>query len=390
LIRNTKNTEQEMARVLINTLSRYKSWITSAGITLAIALWLASGYVGGGSKSYEYDQDHNIESAPRASVRVRHQVAEEVTRNIIVNGRTAPARVVELNAETDGRVVGVAAERGERFDAGDVIVRLDDRDRHARLAQAEATVKQRQLEFEARSRLKGNSYVSEAQLQEADALLEAAKAELTRARLDIEYMVIRAPFDGALQERHVEAGDFVKVGDPVATIVDDRTLVIRASIAEYEAHFIRKGGPGSAKLATGQIVNGKIRYIAPVADEATRTFNVELEIDNADGTLRGGITAELIIPAETIYAQKVSPSLLTLDDEGNLGIKTVNEAGIVEFHKADVAMSSSEGVWIAGLPHSATIITVGQGFVSEGAVVDAVPEAEIDTAVATNLAPTAN
>lgn len=371
-----------MAKTEINKLSRYKSWITSAGITLAIALWLASGHIDGGAKSYELDNSAEVLSAPRASVRVRHQIAEEVTRNIIVNGRTAPARVVEVNAETDGRVVGVGSERGDRFSAGDIIVRLDERDRSARLAQAEATVKQRQLEFEARAKLKGDSYVSEAQLQEADALLEAAKAELTRAKLDIEYMVIRAPFDGALQERHVEVGDFVKLGDPVATIVDERTLIVRASVAEYEAHFITKGGPGSANLATGQSVNGRIRYIAPVADEATRTFNVELEIDNTDGILRAGITAELIIPAETIYAQKMSPSLLTLDDEGNLGIKTVNESGRVEFHKADIAMSSSEGVWIAGLPYSATIITVGQGFVTEGVVVDAVPEDEIDTAVA--------
>jgi multidrug efflux system membrane fusion protein len=129
-------------------------------------------------------------------------------------------------------------------------------------------------------------------------------------------------------------------------------------------------------------VVGTIRYIAPVADEATRTFNVELEIDNTDGSLRAGMTAELMIPAETIYAQKISPSLLTLDDEGNLGVKIVNDSGIVEFHTADIAMSSSEGVWIAGLPHSANIITVGQGFVNVGVFVDAIPEDEINTAVA--------
>ena len=371
-----------MTKAVLKHLHRYKSWLISAAITVAIALWLASGHVGDGSKSHEAAVQPEVQATTHARVRVRHQTAEEVTRNIVVNGRTAPARVVELNAETDGRVVATGAERGDRFSAGDVIVKLDDRDRHARLAEAEATVKQRQLEFEARARLKGNSYVSEAQLQEADAMLEAAKAELTRARLDIDYMFVRAPFDGALQDRHVEVGDFVKLGDPVATIVDERKLVVRASIPEYEAHFIIKGGPGSAKLATGQTVNGTIRYVAPVADEATRTFNVELEIDNADGDLRGGMTAELTIPAETIYAHKISPSLLTLDDEGNLGIKTVNDSGLVEFHKADIAMSSSEGVWIAGLPYAATIITVGQGFVAEGAVVDAVPESTIETAVA--------
>jgi len=369
-------------KVELNKLRRYKSWITSAGITIAIALWLASGHMGGGTKSYGSEQESQVTTAPFASVRVRHQFAEEFTRNIIVNGRTAPARIVELNAETDGRVIGIGVERGDRFDAGDVIVKLDQRDRGARLAQAEATVKQRELEFDARAKLKGNSYVSEAQLQEAKALLETAKAELTRARLDIDYMVIRAPFAGALQDRQVEVGDFVKLGDPVAMIVDDRTLIIKASIAEYEAHFVKKGGPGSARLATGQTVNGTIRYIAPVANQATRTFDVELEIDNADGALRAGMTAELVIPAETIYAQKVSPSLLTLDDNGDLGIKVVNESGMVEFHAADIAMSSSDGVWIAGLPHSATIITVGQGFVNEGVMVNAIPEDEIATAVA--------
>ena len=70
------------------------------------------------------------------------------------------------------------------------------------------------------------------------------------------------------------------------------------------------------------------------------------------------------------------------DDDGNLGIKTVNDSGVVEFHAADIAMSSSEGVWIAGLPYTAAIITVGQGFVSEGTAVDAIAEAAIDTAVA--------
>ncbi len=371
-----------MMKVKPNNLLRYKSWITSAGITVAIALWLASGHFGGGTKANPSDDDSTVTSTPHPSVRVRHQMAEEITRNIIVNGRTAPARIVELNAETDGRVINVGVERGDRFDIGDVIVQLDERDRSARLAQAQATVKQRELEYAARAKLMGDSYVSEAQLQQAEALLEAAKAELTRARLDIDYMVIRAPFDGALQERQVEIGDFVKLGDPVATIVDERTLIVSAGIAEYEAHFVRKGGPGSAKLATGEIVNGTIRYIAPVADEATRTFTVELEIDNATGAWRAGMTAELIIPAETIYAQKISPSLLTLDDEGNLGVKTVDEAGKVEFHAADIAMSSSEGVWIAGLPFSATIITVGQGFVNEGVMVNAIPEDEIDIAVA--------
>ena len=363
-------------------LKRYKSWLISAAITTTIALWLISGQIGNQDNDPDDAQVAKQETEARPSVRVRRQTAEEVTRTIAVNGRTAPARVVDINAETDGRIVAVGRERGDRLNRGDVIVRLDERDRHARLAQASATVKQRELEFAAREKLRGESYVSEAQLQEAAALLEAAKAELTRAELDINYMVIRAPFDGALQERHVEVGDFVKKADPIASFVDDRTLIVSASISEYDAHYIAKGQEGSAELATGEIVTGVVRYMAPVADEATRTFTVELAIDNSDGAYRAGMTAKLMIPGETVSAQRVSPSLLTLDDAGNLGIKTLNDAGVVEFHRADIVMSSSDGIWIAGLPHLTTIITVGQGFVNEGALVDAVPEDDIETAVA--------
>lgn len=303
-------------------------------------------------------------------------------RTIIVNGKTAPARVVELSAETDGRVEHIGAARGADVNRSEVIVRLDQRDRSARLAQAEATVKQRQVEYEGRMRLKSESYVSEAQLQEAIALLEAAKTELTRARLDLDYMTIRAPFDGALQSRFVEIGDFVKVGDPIATFVDNRTMIVSANVSEFDARFVEPGQAAEARLATGETVRGTVRYVAPVADAATRTFVVELEVDNSDGMLRAGGTAELRIPAERVYAHRISPSLLTLDDAGNIGVKIVNDKGVVEFVVADIALSSSDGMWIAGLPKTATIITVGQGYVTAGSMVIAVAEDDIDTAVA--------
>jgi len=263
-----------------------------------------------------------------------------------------------------------------------LIVRLDRRDREARFAQAEATVKQRELEYQGRLKLKSDSYVSEAQLQEAVARLETAKTELKRAELDLDYMNIRAPFGGALQARQVEVGDFLKRGDPVATFVDNRTIIVSANLSEFDARYVDVGDSAEARLATGETVRGRIRYVAPVADEATRTFGVELEIDNADGALRIGGTAELRIPAEEVLAHRVSPSLLTLDDAGNIGVKIVDQNGLVEFVVADIALSSSDGIWLAGLPQDATIITVGQGYVQNGALVQAVPEGDVKTAVA--------
>lgn len=364
-----------------NNFNRYKSWLISLGLVIIVSLWVVSGLLGA-------DDDNEPErAAPGAAsntnaVRVRTQTAEEISRTIVVNGKTAPARMAHLAAETDGRVVSVDAERGANLEPGDVIVRLDQRDRAARLAQAEATVKQREVEYSGRLRLQSESYVSEAQLQEAIALLEAARAELKRAQLDLAYMTIRAPFAGALQSRNVEVGDFVSRGDPVAIFVDNRTIIVSANLSEFDARYVHVGDEAEASLATGETVRGRIRYVAPVADEATRTFTVEMEVDNTAGNLRAGGTAELRIPAEQVLAHRVSPSLLTLDDAGNVGVKIVDTDGLVEFVVADIALSTSDGIWLTGLPETATIITVGQGYVASGSAVDAVPESDAKTAVA--------
>jgi multidrug efflux system membrane fusion protein len=363
--------------------AKHRSWFYSAGIAALITVWLLSGALGGDdADTAEAETVATSIAAPRSKVRVRTQTAEEVVRTIVVNGETAPARVVQISAETDGRVTSTGAERGANVARGGLLVRLDERDRKARLAQAQATVKQREVEYEGRLKLQTESYVSEAQLQEAIAQLEAAKTELRRAELDLDYMNVRAPFDGALQARDVEVGDFLKVGDPIATFVDNRKIIVAADVSEFDARYVEVGEPAEARLATGELVRGEIRYVAPVADTATRTFAVELEIDNADGALRAGGTAELLIPAETVRAHRVSPSLLTLDDAGNVGLKIINEQGEVEFVVADIALSSSNGVWLAGLPDTATIITVGQGFVNTGALVDAVAESDVETSLA--------
>lgn len=367
----------------LGKLKKFRSWLISAGIALLITVWLASGQLDG-----ETPEDVSTRvvttttSAQASSVRVRTQSAEEIMRTIVVNGETAPARVVSIAAETDGRVEYVGVRRGANVERGAVIVRLDERDRKARLAQAEATVRQREVEYQGRLKLEEQSYVSEAQLQEAVAQLESAKTELKRAQLDLDYMTIRAPFGGALQERHVEVGDFVSAGDPIARFVDNRKIIVTADVSEFDAGYVQTGQAAQARLATGETVHGTIRYVAPVADEATRTYTVELEIDNGDGQLRAGGTAELRVPAERVLAHRISPSLLTLDDAGNIGVKIINDEGEVEFVFADVALATSEGVWVAGLPDLSTIITVGQGFVVPGTLVNAVPESDVETAVA--------
>lgn len=349
-----------------------RPWLLAGLVAGLVVLWLASGSIGGGHGPAPAAAAKSETAAPPPRVQVRNQAAQPITRFISVFGRTAPARVVEIKAETNGRVEAFDAARGKQLRQGAVMVRLDLRDRQARLEQARASVAQHQTAYEGQLELKKQGYVSDTQIAETLAKLEGAKADQVRAELDLDYMVIRAPFDGVIQERPVEIGDFVRAGDPVLSFVDNTRLIVTGSIAEQDAKHVSVGDEAGAKLVTGQQVRGRIRFIAPVADEATRTFTVELEVPNAGGRLPSGVTAEMQLPAGEVLAQKVSPAILSLDAEGRIGIMTVDAGQRAVFTPVEIARSEPDGVWVTGLPADATIITVGQGYVSAGQRVEPV------------------
>ena len=362
-----------------------RPWILAVSVSLLVVLWMYSGSFGPQEiVTTEIVSAGGRDAGLPTRVQVKTQVAGEVTKFISVYGQTAPARTIELSAETEGRVAAIGAARGARVEKGQVILRLDLRDREARLAQARASVNEHRTSYQAQLKLKSEGYVSDTQIAETVARLETAKAELIRAKLDLEYMVIRAPFDGVLQEREVEVGDFVRAGDNVATLVDNTSIIVSATIAEQDARFVEVNGTGEGVLATGQRVSGRIRYVAPVADQSTRTFNVELEVENPDGSLPAGVTAQMQLPGGRTMAHKISPSLLTLDEEGNVGIKIVNEYDKVEFYQVELARSDTDGVWISGLPDTARIIVVGQGYVMAGQTVEPV-FVQSDTALAETM-----
>jgi multidrug efflux system membrane fusion protein len=358
-----------------------RPWLMAGLVTATVLLWLASGFIGERKHDDEAAGGSISTQSDMTRVQVAAQQAQLITRYISVFGRTAPARVVEIKAETNGRIESLGAARGQQVPRGTVMLRLDLRDRQARLQEAEASVAQHQTAYEGQLELKAQGYVSETQIAETLAKLEAAKAELTRARLDLDYMTIRAPFDGVILERMVEQGDFVRAGDPVLTFVDNTKLIVTASIAEQDAGYVSVGSSALAKLVTGEEARGRIRYLAPVAEESTRTFTVELELQNADGRLPAGVTAEMEIPAGDMLAHKVSPAILSLAADGRIGVMTVDPANQVVFNEIQIARSAPDGVWITGLPQAANIIVVGQGYVSAGQEVEPV-FADRETALA--------
>ena len=354
------------------------SYLIAAGIALAISGWLASGQLDAGKAEPEPTAAAARADVRVPTVRVREVVAEPVDLMIVVNSKTAPARVVTIRAETDGRVVELGPERGEAVAAGDLLVRVDARERAAMVEQAEAALRMRQIEYDAARQLGAKGFQSETKVAEAEANLEAAQAALEQARIQLDHTEIRAPFDGVLETRPVELGDFVDVGDEVATVIDQDPFLVTGQVAETKVGHLTVGMQGSATLVSGQTVEGRLRYIGSRADPATRTFTVELEVPNQSERFSAGASAELRIVYDRALAHRVPASMLALSDEGVVGVKTVDGDNQVVFHPTEIIRADGDSLWITGLPERARIITVGQGFVRAGDEVRPVAEQAVE------------
>lgn len=351
-----------------------KSYLIAAAFTLGIAAWVAGGYVFKSSGKETPDAPAVADAVEPITVSVRTQDAKSVEQYIVAQGQAEPNRTVTIRAETAGQVDEILADEGAIVAAGDVIARLEANDRQARIDRAEARVREQQSAFEASEALGKKGYQTQRQADQTFSSLQTAKAELEEARIELDRIEIKAPFEGVVLSSPIELGAFMDVNGEVATIVDNDPLVVSLRITQQDVSDLKVGQPASLTFATGQQRDGKIRYVAARADEDTRTFRVEVELPNPDGEIPSGVSAEAKIPTGSVLAHFVSPAALSLNDEGKLGVKTVNEHNKVAFHTAAIVLSDVNGAWITGLPAHARIITLGHGFVQIGEQVQVAEE----------------
>jgi len=337
----------------------------AVAIVIVVAAWMVSGYLPA-SGDAEPTADHTREAAQALmTVEVKEIDAETVERQLESQGEALPERTVQIRAETTGRVAKVMAQKGADVKAGDPLVSIAMNDRKARLAEARAVVEQRQADYEAAQKLGKQGMQAKTRVREAYAVLQSAKAKLSAIKEDIDNTTVRAPYDGILDDRAVDVGDYLSPGDPVATVVDNDPLKVVIHVAQQDVAKLGKGDDARVSLATGQKLTGRVTFIAAAADRETRTFRVEIEVDNPKG-LPAGVSATVVLPTGTAKGHFLSPALLDLNEDGVLGAKTVDDSGHVHFHPVKLLRTERNGVWVDGLPDHARVITIGQGFVKSG------------------------
>ena len=299
-------------------------------------------------------------------VRTRVISASAQTGAVIVRGRTEANRVVDVRAETSGRVIRLPRSRGDRLAKGDVICEIDQENRTAKLEEAKAKTKQARLEHDGALSLRADGLQSEANMAASTANLAAEHANLNQRKLDLDRTKIRAPFAGILDDILVEIGHYLQLGDSCGRLVDLNPILVVGHIAERDVNIVKTNSSAVATLLDGSQLQGVVRFVSRHADSLSRTYEIEVEIPNPEIVIPSGLTATLSIATETYLAHEIPPSLLTLDDEGNIGVRTLDGNNQVVFQPVDLIKDTPNGIWVAGLSPITTLITSGHELVVEG------------------------
>jgi multidrug efflux system membrane fusion protein len=354
--------------------------IIAAILVLAVGGWLASGLLRPEASS---DRAQGSAQPQAMLVEVTDSRAAPVTRHIIAQGNVGAFRTAPARAETEGQVAEILVDVGERVEAGQPIAQLTSEGRESRLREAQALFDQRAADLAAAGTLLERGFTTTARVRELRTQLESAREGVRQLEEEFANTTIAAPFAGVINSVDVETGEFVQVSSEVATLIDNSPLRIDVRVNQQDVARVPPDGDAAVSFATGAVEAGRICFVSAAADPQTRTFRIEVRTANADNAVSSGISAEVSIPTGETLAHFISPAILSLGTDGSLGVKAVNEASEVVFHRVEVVRAQTDGVWVSGLPETVRIITIGQGFVREGEKVrTAEPESSSATAVA--------
>ena len=356
---------------------------------------------------------------------------ETINRTIRANGVSEAAFDVTVSSKIDGNIIRIPATEGSEIKQGDVLAVLDKGTLPEQIAAAKAELNAAEKSYDAAQKqskgtlkeelaaaranlvvtekrlsianelakenftapvelaqLKADyenarvqlakietaqNYRSELEVAQNMARVEAARASLAVLETQLEDSTIRSPVSGLLETLHVEKGERMRRDAAAATILGMDTLSVIVAVPQNDIAQISVGDMVDVKIAGAGTNRGKVTKISSRSNQATRTFDVEVSVQNKDRKLRGGVTVEATIDVGTIAAFGLSPAHLSVSSDGSLFAK-VSVDGIVQKIDVNMVRSGGEKVFVSGLPDGAIVLTVGQAFVEAGDNVDVVLE----------------
>lgn len=261
---------------------------------VTVAIVAMAGLLASTQQSHAQRAGGRSDQAP--AVKLADVKIERMHERVAAVGSGRARQQVTLTTRVAGVISEVLFESGKLVEAGAPLVKLNSEPEAIAVETAEA---QRAQAADTVDRYKqlNEGVVSKVARAEADTALKVADAALRRARDDLDRMIIKAPFKGIMGLSNLQAGDYLAVGNPIATIDDRSTILIEFTVPEAVATSIKIDLPVRASLIsrTGEVINGKVQAVGTRIDPVSRTLLVRAEIPNPDLTLIPGSTFSISV-----------------------------------------------------------------------------------------------
>ena len=327
----------------------------------------------------------------------------DMVASIQVVGNLIGLQTVEATPKTSGRLASVAVHLGDRVRRGQMIAKVEDGEITEQVKQAQAaydvsvaTIHQREADLtlaktnQERSRnLYDRQLIPKQTLDDTDARYQAALAQLdlanaqsaqARARLEelsinLANTVIASPLSGVVAKRVLDPGAWVTPSSAFVSVVDISVVRLVASVVEKDVRLVTPGLPADVEVDAfpGEKFAGTVAHVAPVLDPATRSAQIEVEIQNPDSRLKPGMYARVTFVTQRHEGVLVVPLVALADLGGKRGVfvSSPGEQGnVAHFLEVEVGLMDRDLVEVtSGVTEGQAIVTTGAAALREGDII---------------------
>lgn len=252
---------------------------------------------------------------------------EDVPVRREATGTVTAATDAVVSSRGAGTVEFIRVKEGDRVRKGEILLELDRRELEAQLSGATAEAENASVRYGRMKELYSTESVTRQELDNADRALKVARAAHAALEARLSDQTVRAPFEGIVTEKRIEAGEMAVPGRPLLRLVDDRHLRLEAAVPETEIQFLKPGDTVSVSLDALEDapVTGTVSRIDPSSDPSTHSFRVKVDLPARPGLKTGlfgrmvyqtGIRKSIRVPAESIRTRGALASVYVAGEDG--------------------------------------------------------------------------
>ena len=294
--------------------------------------------------------------------------ALDFTSSETLTGETEANEVVTVSAESPGRVLAVNMKEGGEVARNQWLIRVDAQMDATRLAQYRTTLEQSRRDRDRTRELLGKGLATPADMERAEMGLKNARTNIQMTRVGLSRSVVSSPIAGVVDKMMIERGEYAGPGTRVAMIVNYDTIIVRAGLPESLLPFASEGQSVNIKLTALDIeTSGVIRRVGIQPDKNSRTFPLEIEVENSTRRIRPGLRADVNLPTVQRPDAVMVPRTALLESVKGSAIFVLGGEDKVERREVVVGGGKANHVFLtSGLKKGETLVVVGQQFLADG------------------------